>query len=152
MIWNSSVETPLPPLVLFIVMLPKAHLTLHFSMSGFRWVTMASWFSGSLRLFLVYFVYFLCILCILATYSQSLLLLLGPYHFCPLVWHPCMKCSLHSSNLKRYLVFSILLFSSTSLHCSLKKGFYLFSLFFGTLHSVGCIFLFLPYLLLLFFS
>ena len=33
-IWNSSAGIPSPPLALFIVMLPKAHLTLHSRMSG----------------------------------------------------------------------------------------------------------------------
>ena len=37
-IWNSSSGIPLPPLALFIVMLPKAHLTSHSRMSGSRWV------------------------------------------------------------------------------------------------------------------
>ena len=35
-IWNSSMGIPSPPLALFIVMLPKAHLTLHSSMAGSR--------------------------------------------------------------------------------------------------------------------
>ena len=34
--WNSSTGIPSPPLALFIVMLPKAHLTLHSRMSGSR--------------------------------------------------------------------------------------------------------------------
>ena len=38
-IWNSSARIPSPPLVLFIVMLPKVHLTSHSRMSGSRWVT-----------------------------------------------------------------------------------------------------------------
>ena len=38
-IWNSSTGIPSPPLALFIVMLPRAHLTLHSGMSGSRWVT-----------------------------------------------------------------------------------------------------------------
>jgi len=42
-----------PPLALFIVMLPKAHLTSHSRMSGSRWVITPSWLSGSLR-FLLY--------------------------------------------------------------------------------------------------
>ena len=50
-IWNSSAGIPLPPLALFIVMLPQAHLTLHSWMSGSRWVTTPLWLSGSLRLF-----------------------------------------------------------------------------------------------------
>ena len=37
-IWNSFTGIPSPPLVLFIVMLSKAHLTSHSRMSGFKWV------------------------------------------------------------------------------------------------------------------
>ena len=37
-IWNSSTGIPSPPLALFMVMLPKAHLTSHSRMSGSRWV------------------------------------------------------------------------------------------------------------------
>ena len=36
-IWNTSTGTPSPPLDLFVVMLPKAHLTSHSRMSGSRW-------------------------------------------------------------------------------------------------------------------
>ena len=36
-IWNSSTGIPSPPLALFLVMLPKPHLTSHSSMSGSRW-------------------------------------------------------------------------------------------------------------------
>ena len=50
-IWNSSVRLPSPLLAVFIVMLPKAHLTSHSKMSGFRWVITPSWFSGSVRPF-----------------------------------------------------------------------------------------------------
>ena len=50
-IWNSSTISS-PPLALFIVMLPKAHMTSHFRMSGSRWVITPSWLSGSLRSFL----------------------------------------------------------------------------------------------------
>ena len=51
-ILNISVGIPLSPLALFVVMLPKAHLTLHSRMSGFRWVITPSWLSGSWRSFL----------------------------------------------------------------------------------------------------
>ena len=44
-IWNSSTEIPSPPLALFIVMFPKAHLTLHSRMSGSRWVITPLWLS-----------------------------------------------------------------------------------------------------------
>ena len=37
-IWNNSTGIPSPPLALFIVMIPKAHLTSHSRMSGSRWV------------------------------------------------------------------------------------------------------------------
>ena len=50
-IWNSSAGIPSPPLALLVVMLPKAHFTSHFRMSGSRWVTTPSWLSGSLRPF-----------------------------------------------------------------------------------------------------
>ena len=51
-IWTSSTGIPWPPLALFLVMLSKAHLTLHSNMSGSRWVITPSWLSGSLRPFL----------------------------------------------------------------------------------------------------
>ena len=52
-IWNSSTGIPSPPLALFIVMLPKPHLTSHYRMSGSRWVITPSWLSGSW----IYFLY-----------------------------------------------------------------------------------------------
>jgi len=51
-IWNSSTGILPPPLTLFIVMLPKAHLSSHSRMSGSRWVITPSWLSGSWRTFL----------------------------------------------------------------------------------------------------
>ena len=57
-IWNSSTGIPSPPVVLFIVMLPKAHLTSDSRMSGSRWVITPSWLSGSWRSF---FVLFFCV-------------------------------------------------------------------------------------------
>ena len=44
-IWNSSTGMPSPPLALFVVMFPKAHLTSHSRMSGSRWVITPSWLS-----------------------------------------------------------------------------------------------------------
>ena len=44
-IWNSSTGTPSPPLALFIVLLPKAHLTSHSRMFGSRWVITPLWLS-----------------------------------------------------------------------------------------------------------
>ena len=51
-IWNSPAGIPSPPLALFVVILHKAHLTLHSKMSGPRWLTAPSWLSVSLRPFL----------------------------------------------------------------------------------------------------
>ena len=65
-IWNRSAGIPSIPLALFIAMLPKAHLTSHSRISGSSWVITPLWLSGSWKS--------LCIV----------LLLLGPYHFCPL--------------------------------------------------------------------
>ena len=46
-IQNSSTGIPSLPLALFVVMLPKAHLTSHSRMSGSRWVITPIWLSGS---------------------------------------------------------------------------------------------------------
>ena len=51
-ILNSSAGIPSPPIALFVVMLPKAHLTSYSRMSGSRWVTTTSRLSGSLKPFL----------------------------------------------------------------------------------------------------
>ena len=51
-IWNSSTGIPSHPLALFVVMLPKVHLTSHSRMSGSRWVIAAMWLSESWRYFL----------------------------------------------------------------------------------------------------
>ena len=48
-IWNRSTGIPSPPPALFIVMLPKAHLTSHSRMSGSRSVITPSWLSESWR-------------------------------------------------------------------------------------------------------
>ena len=118
-IWSSSAGIPSPALTLFVVMLPKAHLTSHSRMSGSRWVITPLSLSVSLRLF----PYSSICACHLYKY---LLLLLGPYHFF-LYWaHLCMKCSLRISNFLEEisrLSHSVLLFSSISLHWSLRKAF-----------------------------
>ena len=52
-IWNSSTGIPSPPLALFVVMLPKSHLTSHSRISGPRWVITPLWLSGSWRFFCI---------------------------------------------------------------------------------------------------
>ena len=59
-IWNSSTGNPSPPLALYVVMLPKAHLTLHSRMSG-------SWWGLHHRGYLGYEDLFCVVLCILAS-------------------------------------------------------------------------------------
>ena len=49
---HAQAGTPSPPLALFVVILPKTHLTSHSRMSGSRWVITPLWFSGSGRSFL----------------------------------------------------------------------------------------------------
>ena len=51
-IWNSSTGIPSPPLALFVVMLPQAHLTSHSRMSGSRLMITPLWLSGLWRSFL----------------------------------------------------------------------------------------------------
>ena len=46
--WISSTGIPSPTLPLFVLMLPKAHLTSHSKMSGSRWVITPSWLFRSL--------------------------------------------------------------------------------------------------------
>ena len=57
---DCSTGIPSPPLALLVVMLLKAHLTLHSRMSGPRWVWVItpSWLSGWWRFF---FVQFFCV-------------------------------------------------------------------------------------------
>ena len=57
-VWNMSTRIPSPPLTLFIVMLPKAHLTSYSRMSDSRWVITPSWFIWVVKIF---FVQFFCV-------------------------------------------------------------------------------------------
>ena len=89
-IWNSSTGIPSPLLALFIMTLPKAHLTSHSRMSGSRQVITPSWLSGSWRSLLYSSSVYSCHLFLI------LLLLLGPDHFCPLLC-PSLLYWLHQS-------------------------------------------------------
>ena len=62
-IWDSSAGIPSPPVALFLVMLPKAHLTSHSKISGSRWVITLSWLHDLYDLFCI------ALLCILDTSS-----------------------------------------------------------------------------------
>ena len=110
-IWNSSTGIPSPPLALFIVMLPKAHLTSHFRISGSRWVITLSWLSGPWRSFLYSSSVHSCHLFLMSSASVRSI----PFLSCiePIfAWNVPLVSLIF---LKRSLVFPILLFSSISL-------------------------------------
>ena len=118
-IWNSSTGIPSPPLALFIVMLSKAHLTLHYRMSGSRWVIIPSWLSGLWRSFMYTSSVYSCYLFLISSASVRSIPFLSFIE--PIYAWNIFLVSL--SFLKRALVFPILLFSSISLHWSLRKAF-----------------------------
>ena len=97
-IWNSSTGIPSPPLALLAVMLPKAHLTSHFRMSGSRWVIR----SGLWRSF---FVQFFCVF-------------LPPYRFLPS--YGCESWTIKKTKCQRIDAFEIVVLEKSlksSLNC-----------------------------------
>ena len=123
-LWNNSSVILSPPLTLFVVMLSKAHLTLHSRMSDSRWVITALWLSGSWRSFFYSSSVYSCHLILISfafVMSIPFLSFIEPIF----AWNvPLVSVSF----LKRSLVFPIRLFSSVALHWSLRKAF-LISLF-----------------------
>ena len=91
-IWNSSTGIPSPPLALFVVMLPKPHLTSHSRLSGSRWVIRPLWLSRSWRSFLYSFSVYSCHLFLMSSASVTSI------RFLCFTVHLCMKCSLGISN------------------------------------------------------
>ena len=144
-VFNSSTEIPSPPLALFILTPPEAHLTLHSRMSGSGWVITLSWLSWSLKSIL---------------HSSSV-------HSCHLFLISSSMAVLFLAFIVLILACNVLLLSPISwrhiysfpLYCfpiflcvgNLRRPYSLSSLFSGTLHSVGCIFPFLPSLSLFFY-
>ena len=117
--WNSSAEIPSPPLALFLVMLPKAHLTSDYWISGSSWVITLLWLSVSLTSFLYSSSVYSCHLFLISSASVRSILFLS--FIVPIfAWNASLVCLIF---LKRSLVFLILLFSSISLHWSLRKAF-----------------------------
>ena len=118
-IWNSSTEIPSPPLALFVVMHPKAHLTPHSRMSGSRWVITPLWLSGSWRFFLYSSCVYSCQLFLIfsaSVRSIPFLSFIEPIF----AWNVPLVSLIF---LKKSLVFPILFFPSISLHWSLRKAF-----------------------------
>ena len=118
-IWNSSTGIPSLLLALFVVILPKAHLTSHSRMSGSRSVITPSWLTGSWRSFLYsssVYSYHLFLISSAFVRSIPFLSFIEPIF----AWNVPLVSLIF---LKRPLVFPILLFSSISLHWSLRKAF-----------------------------
>ena len=117
-IWNSSAGNPSPPLALFIVMLPKAHLTSHSRMSGCRWVITPLSLSGSLTSFFYFSInsVYSCYLFLLSSASVRSIPFLS-FIVPVFAWNIAFVSLIF---LKKSLIFLLLLFSSISLHYSLK--------------------------------
>ena len=137
--WNSSAGIQSPPLALFVVMLPKACLSLHSRRSGSRWVITPSWLSGSCKSFLYSASIYSCHLFLIVSASVRFILLLS-FMVHIFAWNVPLVSLIF---FKRSLVFPILLFSSLSLHWSWGRHSYLSLCFFGTLQSDVYIFSFL---------
>ena len=148
-ILNSLAEMPSPLLVfiVFIVMLPKAHLTSYSKKSDSRWVSTSSFLSRSLRSFLYSSSIYSCHLFLISfTSIRSILFLI---FIMPILAQNVPLIS--RVILKRSLVYPSYFSPSISLHCLFKKVFLLSLLSSATLHSVGYIFPLLLWLSLLFF-
>ena len=118
-IWNSSTGIPSPPLALFVVMLPKAHLMSHSRMSGSRWVITPLWLSGSWWSFLYSSPVYSCHLFLISSASVRSIPFLSFIE--PIfAWNVPLLSLIF---LKRSLVVPFLLFSSISLHWSLGTAF-----------------------------
>ena len=110
-IWTASAGISTPPLALFVVLLPMAHLTSHSKMSGSRWITTPLWSSRSWRPFLNSSSVYSCHLFVIS--SASVRSLTFQSFIMPIIaWNVPLVSLIF---LKSSLVFPILLFSSISL-------------------------------------
>ena len=118
-IWNSSTRIPSPPLALFVVMFPKAHLTSHSRMSGSRWAITPLWLSGLWRSSLYSSSVYYCHLFLISSApvrSIPFLSFIEPIF----AWNVPLVSLIFLRDLS---VFPILLLSSISLHWILRKAF-----------------------------
>ena len=118
-IWNSLAGIPSPPLSLFVVMLPKAHLTSNCRMSACRWVITPSWLAGSWKSFFYsssVYSYHLFLIYSASVRSIPFLSFIVPIF----AWNVPLVSLIF---LKRSLVFPILLFSYSYFRWSLRKAF-----------------------------
>ena len=119
MTWNSSTGILSPPLALFVVMLPKAHLTSHSRMSGSGWVITPLQLSEAWRSFLYSSSVYSCHHFLISSAFVSSIIFLSFIE--PIfAWNVPLVSLIF---LTRSLVFPILLFSSISLNWSLRKAF-----------------------------
>ena len=117
--WNSPAGIPSPPVALFIVMLPKVHLTSNSRRSGSRWVTTQLWLSEILRTFLHSSFVYSCHLILISSASVRSIPFLS--FIVPIfAWNVPLLSLIF---LKRTLVFPSLLFSSISFHWLLRNAF-----------------------------
>ena len=146
-IWNSSVLIPSSPLALFMVMLLKAHLTLHSKMPDSRWVLTPLWLSGSLRYLFYSSSVYSCYLFLISSASLRSIPFL-PFIMPIFAWNVPLVFLIF---LKRSIVFPNLLFSSISLCWSLRKASYLFAILWNSVFRWVCLtFSPLPFASLLF--
>ena len=118
-IWNSSTGIPSSPLALFVVMLPKAHLTSHSRMSDSRWVITPSWSSGSWRSFLCSSSVYSCHLFLISYASVRSIQILS--FMVPIfAWNVPLVSLIF---LKRSLVFPILVFFPYFFALITEEGF-----------------------------
>ena len=132
-IWNSSTGIPSPPLALFRVMLPKAHLTSHSRMSGYRWVITPLWLSGLWRSFLYSSSVYSCHLFLIlfaSVRSIPFLSFIEPIF----AWNVPLVSLISWRDLQSFPFYCFPLFLCIDHWGRLS---YLSSLFFGTLHSNG---------------
>ena len=115
-IWNSSTEIPSPPLALFTVMLPKAHLTSHSRMSDSRWLITPWWLSESWRSFLYSSSVYSCHLFLIPSASVRSLPFLS-FPVLVFAWNVPLVSLIF---LERSLVSPVLLLFSVSLCWSLR--------------------------------
>ena len=118
-IWNNSTGILSSPLALFIVMLPKAHLTSHSRMSGSRWVITPLWLSGSWSSFLYNSSVYSCHLFLISSASVRSIPFLS--FIVPIfAWNIPLVSLIF---LKKFLLFPIPLFSSIFFVLITEEGF-----------------------------
>ena len=146
-VWNSSTGIPSPPLALFIMTLPKAHLTSHSKISSSRWVITPFWLSGSWKSFLYSSSVYSFHLFLISSASVSSIAFLSFFT------HLYLKCSLGISNFLEEISspsHSILFLCFFALIT--KEGFRISPCYSLELHSIGYIFPLLLSILLLLFT